>query len=175
MAGWLGNAGVVSCWLATGNETEVTAAVTLPCVVKGVVRTGKTILCCCCPAWICTLGCCWMTGGVRATAAEAMEVVTTGLELAGIPGCCARMTAVNPVNFAGVFGAEWVALMYCCCCCCCCCCCGGGCCCCCWPPWPVVLVFRRRLANACGGRDIGFKTEGFEGLFFCRHSSHATT
>ena len=54
-----------------------------------------------------------MTCGVRATVAEAMEVVT-GLELAGIPGCCARITAVNPVNFAGVLGAEWVALMYCC-------------------------------------------------------------
>ena len=38
---------VVKCWLVTGNDTEVTAAVTLPCVVSGVVLTGSNTCCCC--------------------------------------------------------------------------------------------------------------------------------
>ena len=131
------------------------------------------MLCCCCPAWIWTLGCCWMTaGGVLATAAVEAMVVATGLALAGIPGCWALITAVKPVSFAGVLGAEWVARIYC------------GCCCRGWPalalpaptpPLPVELVFSKRLANACGGLEIGFKMEGLDGLFFCLHSSQAAT
>ena len=117
--GWLGSA-VVSCWLVTGKETEVTAAVTLPWVVMGVVLIGSTMLCCCWPAWIWTLGCWWMIGGVLATAAgDAIEVATIGLGAAGMPGCWALMTAVNPVSLAGVPGADWVARINCVCCCCC--------------------------------------------------------
>ena len=171
--GWLGSA-VVSCWLVTGKETEVTAAVTLPWVVMGVVLIGSTMLCCCWPAWIWTLGCWWMIGGVLATAAgDAIEVATIGLGAAGMPGCWALMTAVNPASLAGVPGADWVARINCVGCCCCCC--GTGSCCCCWPAFPVVLVFSKRLANAWGGLEIGFKIEGLDGLFFWRHASQAAT
>lgn len=71
--------------------------------------------------------------GERATALVAMTP--------GVPkfaGCWARITAVKPLNFAGVVGADCVARMNCCC-------------------WLMVtavatdvaeLVFSRRLANA---------------------------